>query len=133
MSMEGVLDHMHKEEETSMWWVNNEKLPNLPKSNFKSLANQLDIHLIWQNKKDWSLTIWQTNLAKIETWQNSHPHVYICAHGSWLHRRFPVGGRVKKEINNRERFLMLFKSWKGIVDAKSAPHVNHTASRNELF
>jgi hypothetical protein len=25
------------------------------------------------------LTVWQTNLAKIETWQNSPPHAHICA------------------------------------------------------
>jgi hypothetical protein len=30
-------------------------------------------------KKNLPLTVWQTNLAKIETWQNSPPHAHICA------------------------------------------------------
>jgi hypothetical protein len=52
--------------------------------------------------KNWPLTVWQTNLAKIETWQNSPPH----AHGSWLPSLFPSRWEGEKEIKNREGFLM---------------------------
>jgi hypothetical protein len=40
------------------------------------------------------------NLAKLIS-----PRVYMRADRG-CHRRFPAGGRVKKEIKNRERFLM---------------------------
>jgi hypothetical protein len=42
--------------------------------------------------------VWQTNLAKIETRQN------LADRG--CHHRFPVGGREKKEIENREESMM---------------------------
>jgi hypothetical protein len=45
------------------------------------LANQLGIYRILakqeKNKKKWSPTVWQTNLAKIEIWQNSPLHANI--------------------------------------------------------
>jgi hypothetical protein len=46
------------------------------KGNSNSLANQLSIHLILAIKK-WPPIVWQTNLAKIETWQNSPPRAHI--------------------------------------------------------
>jgi hypothetical protein len=61
----------------------------------------------WQNEKNWLPTVWQINLAKIETWQNSPPYAHICVRADrGCHRRFPLGGTVKKEIKNREEFLM---------------------------
>jgi hypothetical protein len=36
---------------------------------------KLGIFLILQNKKNWP--VWQTDLAKIETWQNSPPLAYM--------------------------------------------------------
>jgi hypothetical protein len=57
-------------------------------------------------RKKWPPTVWQTNLTKIETWHNSPPtRIYVRADRG-CHRRFCVGGRVKKEIKNREGFLM---------------------------
>jgi hypothetical protein len=49
-------------------------------------------------------TVWQTNLTKIETWQNSHPHAHICARGWWLSSLFPSRWEGEKEIKNREGF-----------------------------
>jgi hypothetical protein len=43
------------------------------KSNSNNLANQLDIHLILAKPKNEPPIIWQINLAKIKTWQNSPP------------------------------------------------------------
>jgi hypothetical protein len=51
-------------------------------------------------------TVWQTNLAKIKTWQNSPPHAHISARGSWLPSLFPSRWEGEKEIKNREGFLM---------------------------
>jgi hypothetical protein len=45
-------------------------------------------------------TIWQINLAKIETWQNSHPRAYKCDRGSWLPSVFP--SRCEGEKRNKE-------------------------------
>jgi hypothetical protein len=53
-------------------------------SNSNCLANQLSIYLILAKQENWPPILWQTNLAKIETWQNSPPHAHICARGSWL-------------------------------------------------
>jgi hypothetical protein len=71
-----------------------------------SLGNQLRIHLILakQEKLTYNSLAKQLdknrNLAKLTS-----PRVYMRAdHG--CHRRFSVGVWVKKEIKNRERFLM---------------------------
>jgi hypothetical protein len=69
-------------------------------SNSNSLANQPSIHLILAKQEKWSPTIWQTNLAKLTS-----PRAYMRADRG-CHHRFPVGGRVKKEIKNREGFLL---------------------------
>jgi hypothetical protein len=59
-----------------------------------------------QNKKNWPPTVWQTNLAKYKLGKTQLPtRIYVCADRG-CHRRLPVGGRVKKEINNKEGFLM---------------------------
>jgi hypothetical protein len=72
------------------------------KSNSNSLANQLSIHLILAKQEKWASIVWQTNLAKIENWQNTRA---LYAHANrGCHHRFLVGGRVKKK--NREGFLI---------------------------
>jgi hypothetical protein len=58
-------------------------------------------------------------LGKNKTWQNSllHVEIYACRIGltSTFLPHAKSGGRVKKEINNREGFLMqVFKRWKDI-------------------
>jgi hypothetical protein len=73
-------------------------------SNSNSLTNQLGIHIILakQEKMDSNSLANQLgknrNLAKLTS-----PRAYA---DRGCHRRFPVGGRVKKEIKNREGFLM---------------------------
>jgi hypothetical protein len=68
------------------------------KGDSNSLADQLGIHLIVAKQNKLTSIVWQTNLAKIETWQN------LADRG--CHHRFPVGGREKKEIENREESMM---------------------------
>jgi hypothetical protein len=75
-------------------------------SNSNSLANQLGIYIILAKQENLPPTVWQTNLAKIETWQNSPPHAHICARGSWLPSLFPSGWEGEKVIKNREGILM---------------------------
>jgi hypothetical protein len=43
-------------------------------------------------------TVWQTNLSKIETWQNSPLWAHISARGSWL----PSSFRWEGEKRNKE-------------------------------
>jgi hypothetical protein len=70
-------------------------------SNSNNLANQLGIHLILAKEEKLASNSLANQLGEI------HLPTRIYAHADrGCHRRFPLGRRVKKEIENRERFLM---------------------------
>jgi hypothetical protein len=72
----------------------------------KSLVNQLGIHLILAKQEKMASNSLANQLGKNRNLAKlTSPRVYMRADRG-CHRRFPAGGRVKKEIKNRERFLM---------------------------
>jgi hypothetical protein len=76
-------------------------------SNSNSLANQLDIHLILAKQEKLTSNSLANQLGKNRNLAKlTSPHAYMRARVVVATRRFPVGGRVKKEIKNREGFLM---------------------------
>jgi hypothetical protein len=71
------------------------------KSNSNSFANQLGIHLILAKREKLTSNSLANQLGK-----NHLPTRIYARADRGCHRRFALGGRVKKEIKNRERFLM---------------------------
>jgi hypothetical protein len=67
-----------------------------------------------KNKKSWAPTVWQINLTKIKTWQNSPLRVHICAHGPWLPSVFPSRWEGEKNKEYKRIPDVSFKRWKGI-------------------
>jgi hypothetical protein len=72
-----------------------------PVSNSNSLTNQLGIHLILAKQEKLTSNSLANQIGKTHL----PTRIYACADRG-CHRRFPVGGRVKKEIQNKEGFLM---------------------------
>jgi hypothetical protein len=70
------------------------------KSNSNSLANQLGIHIILAKREKLPFNSLANQLGK------NRNLAKLTSPRAYMHRRFPVGGRVKKEIKNREGFLM---------------------------
>jgi hypothetical protein len=87
----------YKYEETS----SSDKQVQSTKSNSNSLVNQLGIHLILAKQEKLASNSLENQLGK------THLPARIYARANrGCHRHFPLGGRVKKEIKNREGFLM---------------------------
>jgi hypothetical protein len=70
------------------------------------LANQLDIHLIWAKQEKLTSNNLENQLGKNRNLAKLTPTCIYVRVDRGCHRRFPVGGRAKKEIKNREGFLM---------------------------
>jgi hypothetical protein len=77
------------------------------KSNSNSLANQIAIHLILSKTRKIDLQQFDKSTWQKKKLGKTHllTRIYVRADRG-CHRPFPLGGRVKKEIKNRERFLM---------------------------
>jgi hypothetical protein len=82
------------------------KFKEKTKSNSNNLANQLDIYLILAKQENLASNSLRNQLGKNRNLTKlTSPCAYMRADRG-CHGRFPAGGRVKKEIKNREGFLM---------------------------